>query len=298
MHCDHLPARPRGKRIDLVGHSFGTHVIAWSIAGLRSDEAIHVHTVILSGSVLRSDFRWHQLLGKRVQRVINDCGAHDKILLLSQFFVLFTGMAGRTGFSGMTSDRPRNRFSLFGHSGYFQDSAGLPSDVYMRDHWVELLTNELPIRYFNHLLEGGAWSGIVYWLGNNAEPIKLTVYLAPFVALTLWIYSLYLTSENERVAAINERNAAQITQSRFLVEQSRQKLLRGNAATAIGLALEALTDEDRANRCPYVPAAEAMLYQSVTALHEKYVLNRGSNIVFPQIYPLMEKRFWQLSEIL
>jgi hypothetical protein len=39
-------------RIDLVGHSFGTHIIAWSIANLDPKYQIQFHTVILSGSVL------------------------------------------------------------------------------------------------------------------------------------------------------------------------------------------------------------------------------------------------------
>src|ERR1700730_5036733 len=103
-------------RIDLVGHSFGTHVIAWGIVGLPPKAELSIHSVILSGSVLRAGFAWRDLIGARVKRVINDCGTRDTILLLSQFCVLFTGMAGRSGFSGATSDVFRNRFSIFGHS--------------------------------------------------------------------------------------------------------------------------------------------------------------------------------------
>jgi len=94
--------RPR-LRVDLIGHSFGTHIIAWAVAGLPKESKIFIHTIILSGSVLRAGFHWRDLLGTRVARVINDCGTKDAVLLLSQFFVLFTGMAGRTGFSGATS---------------------------------------------------------------------------------------------------------------------------------------------------------------------------------------------------
>jgi hypothetical protein len=43
-----------GARIDLVAHSFGTHICAWSIVpgALRP----HIHTIILAGSVLKPQF--------------------------------------------------------------------------------------------------------------------------------------------------------------------------------------------------------------------------------------------------
>ena len=64
------------------------------------------------------------------------------MLLLSQFLVFFTGMAGRIGFSGAMGEKFRNRYSAFGHSGYFVDGAGKPNNDYMRRHWVPLLTSE------------------------------------------------------------------------------------------------------------------------------------------------------------
>jgi hypothetical protein len=57
--------KPR-TRIDLVGHSFGTHVIAWAIHGLSPETKIFIDTVILSGSVLRAEFPWRDLIGTRV----------------------------------------------------------------------------------------------------------------------------------------------------------------------------------------------------------------------------------------
>jgi hypothetical protein len=76
--CDGAPR----SRIDLIGHSFGTHIIAWGVAGLPSRSKIQIHTVILPGSVLRADFPWRDLIGSRVKRVVNDCGTEDAVLLL------------------------------------------------------------------------------------------------------------------------------------------------------------------------------------------------------------------------
>src|SRR5262249_47563793 len=106
----------RRARIDIVAHSFGTHIVGWALARLPKDADIAINTVILAASVLRSDFPWRDLIGTRVTRVVNDCGIMDKVLLLSQFGVLLTGMAGRIGFSGATSSVFRNRYSVFGHS--------------------------------------------------------------------------------------------------------------------------------------------------------------------------------------
>src|SRR5262249_8623799 len=277
-------------RIDLVGHSFGTHVIGWALWGLRFNESISIHTVILSGSVLRSGFNWSRLIGSRVHRVVNDCGARDRVLLLSQFFVLFTGMAGRTGFSGMTSQRFRNRVSMFGHSGYFQDAHGKLDDHYMRDHWVDLLVSEKPIPHFNHLPEGGALNGIVLWMSNNAvlwmsnnaEPVKLSLYLAPLIAVTLWVWAQgqeavtqrQEAEENELRAVANEERAianeqiatqrlseALANQSRFVANVGKE-ILTMDPARSLALVLAVLpktvTHPDR----PIVPEALSVAYRA------------------------------------
>ncbi len=175
-------------RVDLVGHSFGTHIIAWALMGLKENDGLHIHTLILSGSVLRSNFPWRSLLGQRIRRVINDCGSKDKILFLSQFWVLFTGMAGRSGFIGATSDVFRNRYSEFGHSGYFVDNNQNPDLTYMRDNWVPLLTADLPIKMFDKRGKLNPLDGLLITLGNNAEPLKIAIYLAPFIIVALWMY--------------------------------------------------------------------------------------------------------------
>jgi pimeloyl-ACP methyl ester carboxylesterase len=43
-------------RIDLVGHSFGTHVIAWALYGIPAAKRPKIHTLIFAGSVLKSSF--------------------------------------------------------------------------------------------------------------------------------------------------------------------------------------------------------------------------------------------------
>jgi hypothetical protein len=57
-------------RIDLVGHSFGTHIIAWALYGLDERIRPSVNTVIFAGSVLKNNFPWQVLLGRSVKRLV------------------------------------------------------------------------------------------------------------------------------------------------------------------------------------------------------------------------------------
>jgi hypothetical protein len=257
-------------RIDLVGHSFGTHIIAWGIAGLPSKLSLPIHTVILSGSVLRAGFPWRDLIGRRIKRVINDCGTRDSALLLSQFFVLFTGMAGRTGFSGLTGDVFRNRYSVFGHSGYFQDTHGSPTDLYMSQNWLPLLLTDERIAEFDNR-DTTAVEGLITALANNIEPIKLTLYAAPFILLSWWIYGLYLKAENQRLEAERQRDLAYITQTRFFADLARQKI-KSDAVTAALIAIEGMPDASSGIFRPFVLDAERQLYDAIVSQRETFVL--------------------------
>ncbi|WP_029077834.1 response regulator [Bradyrhizobium sp. th.b2] len=191
-------------RLDLVGHSFGTHLIAWALRGLGDGEKIQIHTLILAGSVLRADHYWADLIPSRVGRVINDCGVRDSVLLASQFCVPFTGMAGRTGFVGMNGSEFLNRYSMFGHSGYFQNENRDPSDEYMVSNWSPLISSDAPAVPFDAREVPTPWRGLIIWLSNNFEPIKLSILTAPLLIFAIVVGALYVRANatNERLAAV------------------------------------------------------------------------------------------------
>ena len=90
-------------KVSFVAHSFGTYIVAKALLSLKDEERPQVENIVLSGSVLKSNFDWDNLFeGGRVKRVINDCGIDDWVLRISQAFVLFTGMAGKIGFNGFS----------------------------------------------------------------------------------------------------------------------------------------------------------------------------------------------------
>jgi WD40 repeat protein len=188
-----------GARVDLVAHSFGTHLVAWALLSLRKEQRPNIHTIILAGSVLKVGFSWRLLMDDgKVKRVINECGINDSVLLLNQLAVLNTGMAGLVGFNGITErERFLNRYFQFGHSGYFLRD-GQFYDDFMRAKWVPLLTTEQPPERYDERRPAGALRGLQLFLLNNAEPVKVTVYLSPLVALFLVYYNLYWQAETAR----------------------------------------------------------------------------------------------------
>ncbi len=217
-------------RLDIVGHSFGTYLIAWALRRLPPEDGIKVNTIILSGSALKPAFYWPDLIPSRVARVVNDCGSRDGVLLLSQYLSLFTGMAGRVGFVGMNGPEFQNRYSSFGHSGYFLSETGEQTDEYMRRWWLPILLGDGEVEAFDQRPPPTAWQGVGIWLANNSEPVKLAMYLTPLALGILFVGALYVEAELARrrlsglfdIAAEMERRRQLSQQAKDLVEVMRE----------------------------------------------------------------------------
>jgi hypothetical protein len=226
-----------GARIDLVAHGFGTHLAAWGLLGIPKAQRPKIHTVILAGSVLKVGFSWRLLMDDGgVYRVINECGTRDSVLVVNQLLVLFTGMAGRVGFNGM-EDRERflNRYYAFGHSGYFEGATPATQDDFMRQGWLPLLLGDGPPPPFDDRQRPTVLQGLTIFLLNNAEPIKLTLYVAPFVGLTLWVNGLRKEAETQRTAALAAQKQAE-------TNAGLAKEAAARAEDRSRLALRALTE--------------------------------------------------------
>lgn len=185
------------ERIDIVAHSFGTHIVAMALRRLPHESKLKIHTLIFAGSVLRSDFNWRQLIPSRVQRLINDCGSKDTALIASQFLVPLTGMAGRRGFVGMTGPDFANRYSVFDHGDYFE-RGGKDNDEYMQNNWLPLITGSDPVQSFDHRPPLTAARGLTTWFLNNLEPIKMGLFLTPLTLMLAGVTALYLEEKAAR----------------------------------------------------------------------------------------------------
>jgi WD40 repeat protein len=228
----HQASRLNWKRIDIVAHSFGTHLVAWALMRTPKSARPSIHTIIFAGSVLRSSFPLRELVGSCVRRLVNDCGIRDNVLLANQLFILFTGMAGRVGLSGMESEYFRNRYFDFGHSGYFQHTRDGKPD-FISNHWLPILESEAGIPAHNDR-KHNRLQDLVTIILNNAEPIKLAGYILPLLIVLAFVNRL-------RVDAQNQARVANVLRAEAQIKEAIERKLRADAQqqTAVETRLRA-----------------------------------------------------------
>src|SRR5206468_537096 len=92
-------------------------------------------------------------------------------------------------------------------SGYFLAN-GKPYDEFMRQNWVPLLIGDEPPRRCDERHAPNALAGIMLWSMNNAEPVKLVIYLIIIATPALIYYKLYQTAEGQRQQALRQHMIA------------------------------------------------------------------------------------------
>lgn len=160
-----------GTPIKIFSHSFGTYISVRAVESLvKSGFSIPLDLLVLSGSVLKSDYEWGPITRLTGAKVINDCGGRDYVLWLSEAIIPQTGMAGKIGFYGFSCDNFLNRHHKGGHSLYFD------GDDFMSNNWLPLLHPGYDVTDFDGrdastVVDGviekiisfmGKWKGIVY----------------------------------------------------------------------------------------------------------------------------------------
>lgn len=131
------------KKIYVIAHSFGTYLIAKFLLQFDLDKKIEL--VIFSGSVLNKNFLIQNNFDKKVNKIINDCGNSDYVLIINKIFVWGFSDAGRIGFTNANSPSFCNRYFKGGHSLYFNKS-------FYKKYWIPqiLIEHELePINIKN-----------------------------------------------------------------------------------------------------------------------------------------------------
>lgn len=123
----------RVKRIVFFSHSFGTYVLIKAIERIDNPELLkNISLIVLSGSVLPRDYNFDKILRLTPAIIINECAVKDSALLLSEIASVGTGMGGKLGFNILSTDRIKNRFYNFGHSGFFKGD-------FVKKYWFPLL---------------------------------------------------------------------------------------------------------------------------------------------------------------
>ncbi|MBB4112750.1 hypothetical protein FHT80_002069 [Rhizobium sp. BK226] len=177
--------------INLVGHSFGTHIICHSLLAIGESLNQKVGTVILAASVLPGAFPWDALFRTGIHRLVNECGDNDLVLVFNAILPFGSGLAGRRGFVGITGDHFRNRFFRFGHSGYFKKRVpdGTDDVWFMHKYWAPLLLGERTTPFVDER-EDRYGRVFVGWLVDQSENLKWLIPLG--LASVLALAFLYL----------------------------------------------------------------------------------------------------------
>jgi YD repeat-containing protein len=189
--------------------------------------------------VLKSEFPWNDLIDTgAVESVVNDCGLHDRVLLISQWVVLLTGSAGRLGFFGRLDDRFSNRFFPGGHSLYFADS-------FMREWWIPILADPDGPVTMSPSQPATALQGLQLVLYRNSEPLKLLTY-ALVIGLPLYgaahsAYTLYSARELYRVKGEDEA-LLRLLRVKGMPRPYSEEPLFGNVILATGNFYTSFTD--------------------------------------------------------
>jgi tetratricopeptide (TPR) repeat protein len=102
-------------KLSIIAHSFGTYIIGQI---LKEGFDLHIHRLILCGSVLPQDFQWEQYQGRfDRQKVINECGKTDIWPVLAKALSWGYGPSGTHGFGAVLV---KDRFHAGGHGQYFE----------------------------------------------------------------------------------------------------------------------------------------------------------------------------------
>lgn len=170
------------KELFIFCHSFGSYIVVNAISRLlKHNIKINIKMLVLSGSVLPSNYDFTKIVTLTDMKVINDCGCDDNVLLLSEGFVPNTGMAGRVGFYGLNNDRFINRFFNGGHSHYFSENG-----AFMEKYWLPLFGCNSNIEVIDQRNDRIIISGFVEKILSIFGIIKETVYV--FIIIYIFYY--------------------------------------------------------------------------------------------------------------
>lgn len=64
--------------ISIIAHSFGTYILASYISGFDEFLPIRLNSIILTGSIINSDFDWERHRGVKIARVLNEIAPNDQ----------------------------------------------------------------------------------------------------------------------------------------------------------------------------------------------------------------------------
>lgn len=140
--------------ITLIGHSFGTYLIAKSLKNISQTSTPYFDRIILCGSVLKASYDWDEIIRRHnIKSILNDCALNDRPLVMSQAFAVGLGMAGRVGFKRKHGQLIENRFFNGGHSDFFNSQVFGHWERFIKKGDVVKVNQKQPVTIIDSLCE-------------------------------------------------------------------------------------------------------------------------------------------------
>ena len=108
--------------MSVIAHSFGTYIIGSYLKGFE-DPPVNFNNIILTGSILNSDYDWESLRGKSVGKILNEIAPEDEyVRYLPERYkrvLKIDSSMGRSGTEGFKQESPmivQSTNSIFTHN--------------------------------------------------------------------------------------------------------------------------------------------------------------------------------------
>jgi hypothetical protein len=157
---------------DVIAHSLGTWLVGHA---LLRDSSLKIGRLVLTGSILRPDFKWLSLISNgQVQAVLNLYGTRDIWAAVAHYVIPDSGPSGRIGFVEDAPMLVQIRAEGFAHSDVFSNN-NLPR--VFENTWHPFLT--VPQADLSALSnhKGTRWS-------QSLWPFRAT--LLPLILISIW----------------------------------------------------------------------------------------------------------------
>lgn len=171
---EYVAEKHPGCVVSLIGHSFGTYLIAEALQGISLARSPSFDRIILCGSVLKASYNWDKIIRRHnIDNILNDCAINDLPLVMSQSIAIGLGMAGRVGFKRKHGQVIENRFFTGGHSDFFTPQIFSDWEVFIKQGSKVQKDERPPLTALSCLAQA------------------LILY-SPWIILTCLVFSIYL----------------------------------------------------------------------------------------------------------
>ncbi len=93
-------------RISVIAHSFGTYILASYINGFKEAPPVTFNSIILTGSIVNTNFDWNECRGNKVSRIRNEIAPNDQWVkwMPEKKWLPLDKLFGKSGTDGFIND--------------------------------------------------------------------------------------------------------------------------------------------------------------------------------------------------